>query len=170
MGRMGMIWWWKSLFYPNSFLCSNPNILTIIFITLSLWWFLHGQSLLALAHLKTAPVPCLNLPVEKSLHSWDWGLLSGSCITVMSWLLIAFTPVIEASARSDFDVWFLRRSCCSLLSPAKCSAPFCKESSTRLAVLTGVLTIEDHGEETMQSEFRSTLLTGWLNHGIEFLN
>ena len=102
MGRMGMIWWWKSLFYPNSFLCSNPNILTIIFITLSLWWFLHGQSLLALAHLKTAPVPCQNLPVEKSLHSWDWSLLSGSYITVMSWLLIAFILIIEASARSDF--------------------------------------------------------------------
>lgn len=71
MGRMGMISNGNHYFNPNRFLCSNPNILTIIFITLSLWWFLHGQSLLAPAHLKTAPVPCLNLPVEKSLHSWD---------------------------------------------------------------------------------------------------
>ena len=71
MGRMGMISNGNHYFTPNRFLCSNPNILTIIFITLSLWWLLHGQSLLALAHLKTAPVPCLNLPVEKSLHSWD---------------------------------------------------------------------------------------------------
>lgn len=41
MGRKGMISNGNYYFNQNRFLCSNLNILAIIFITLSLLWLLH---------------------------------------------------------------------------------------------------------------------------------
>ena len=89
-------------FNPNRFLCSNSNILIIIvynivFMVVSPW---SVSSRPCASENCTCALP--ESACRESLHILDWGLLSGSYITVMSWLLIAFTPVIEASARPDF--------------------------------------------------------------------
>ena len=102
MGRMGMISNGDHYFNQNLFLCSNPNILisivyNIVFMVASPWSVSSRSCASENCTCALSESAC-----RESLHSWDWGLLSGSCITVMSWLLIAFTPVIEASARSDF--------------------------------------------------------------------